>query len=35
MVPLMGIFCFTCCGMQLVRLKNELQAMGRKFSWRI
>ena len=35
MVPMMGIFCFTCCGMQLVRLKNELNAMGRKFSWKI
>ena len=35
MVPLMGIFCFTCCGMQLVRLKNELEAMGRKFTWKI
>jgi hypothetical protein len=35
MVPMMGIFCFTCCGMQLVRLKNELEAMGRKFSWKI
>jgi len=35
MIPLMGIFCFTCCGLQLVRLKNELQAMGRKFTWKI
>ena len=35
MVPMMGIFCFTCCGMQLVRLKNELEAMGRKFTWKI
>ena len=35
MVPLMGIFCFTCCGMQLVRLKNELEALGRKFTWKI
>ena len=35
MVPMMGIFCFTCCGMQLVRLKNELEAMGRKFSWKL
>lgn len=35
MVPMMGIFCFTCCGMQLVRLKNELEALGRKFSWKI
>ena len=35
MVPMMGIFCFTCCGLQLVRLKNELTDMGRKFSWKI
>jgi hypothetical protein len=35
MVPVMGIFCFTCCGMQLVRLKNELNAMGRKFTWKL
>lgn len=35
MVPMMGIFCFTCCGMQLVRLKNELNAMGRKFTWKL
>ena len=35
MVPMMGIFCFTCCGMQLVRLKNELEAMGRTFTWKI
>lgn len=35
MIPLMGIFCFTCCGLQMVRLKNELEAMGRKFSWKI
>ena len=35
MVPLMGIFCFTCCGMQLVRLKNEMEALGLKFSWKL
>ncbi len=35
MVPMMGIFCFTCCGMQMVRLKNELEAMGRKFSLKL
>ena len=35
MVPMMGIFCFTCCGLQLVRLKNEVNAMGRKFSWKL
>lgn len=35
MVPMMGIFCFTCWGMQLVRLKNELEAMSRKFTWKI
>lgn len=35
MVPMMGIFCFTCCGLQLVRLKNELEAMGRPFSLKL
>lgn len=35
MIPMMGIFCFTCCGLQLVRLKNELLDMGRKFSWKL
>lgn len=34
MLPVLGIFCFACCGMQLVRLRNELNALGRKFSWR-
>ncbi len=35
MIPVMGVFCFTCCGLQLVRLKNELEAMGRKFTWKV
>lgn len=35
MIPMMGIFCFTCFGLQMVRLKNELEAMGRKFSWKV
>ena len=35
MMPMLGVFCFACCGMQLVRLKNELNAMGRKFSLKI
>ncbi len=35
MIPMMGVFGFTCMGMQMVRLKNELEAMGRKFSWKL
>ena len=35
MIPIMGIFCFTCCGLQLVRLRNELLALGRPFSWKL
>lgn len=34
-LPIMSLFSFTCCGMQLVRLKNELEAMGRKFTWKV
>ncbi len=33
--PIMGIMCFTGSAMQMVRLKNELEAMGRKFSWKL
>lgn len=33
--PIMGITCFAGFGMQMVRLKNELEAMGRKFSWKL
>ncbi len=35
MLPIIGIMCFTAAGLQLVRLKNELEAMGRKFSWKL
>jgi hypothetical protein len=35
MIPIIGIFCLGCMGMQMVRLKNELEAMGRKFSWKL
>lgn len=33
--PVMGIFCFASAGMTLVRLKNELEAMGRKFTLKL
>lgn len=35
MFPMLGIFCFTCMGMQMIRLKNELEALGRPFSWKL
>lgn len=35
MIPIMGIFCFTCCGLQLVRLRNELLDLGRTFTWKL
>jgi hypothetical protein len=35
MIPVMGIFCFTCCGLQLVRLRNELLDLGRTFTWKL
>lgn len=35
MFPMMGIFSLTCMGMQMIRLKNELEAMGRPFSWKL
>lgn len=34
-LPVMSIFFFSGYGMQMVRLKNELEAMGRKFSWKL
>lgn len=33
--PVFSIFCFTAAAMQMVRLKNELEAMGRKFTWKL
>ena len=33
MMPTLGIFCFACFGMQMIRLKNELSDLGRPFSW--
>lgn len=33
--PILGITCFSGCALQLVRLKNELEAMGRTFSWKL
>ncbi len=35
MFPMMGVFCLTCFFMQMVRLKNELTALGRPFSWKL
>ena len=35
MMPMLGIFCFACFGMQMIRLKNELESIGRKFSWKL
>lgn len=35
MFPMLGIFSFACFGMQMVRLKNEMEALGRKFSWKL
>ena len=35
MMPMLGIFSFACFGMQMIRLKNELSAMGRPFSWKL
>ncbi len=35
MIPMMGIFGFTCCGLQLVRLRNELNDLGRPFSLKL
>ena len=34
-IPMMGILCFAAAAMNMVRLRNELQAMGRPFSWTI
>lgn len=33
--PILGICCFAGAALQMVRLKNELEAMGRKFSWKL
>lgn len=33
--PILGIFCISSGAMTMVRLKNELEAMGRKFDWKI
>ena len=33
--PVMGIFFISCGAMTMVRLRNELDAMGRKFDWKI
>ena len=33
--PIMGIFFISCGAMTMVRLKNELDAMGRKLDWKL
>ena len=33
--PILGIFCISSGMITMVRLKNELEAMGRKFDWKI
>ena len=35
MAPIMAVFCFAAAAMNLVRLKNELTAMGRPFSLKL
>lgn len=35
MLPIMAIFCFTAAVLNMVRLKNELEAMGRQFTWKL
>ena len=35
MMPTLGIFSLTCFFMQMIRLKNELSALGRPFSWKL
>ena len=33
--PILGIFCLATGAMNMIRLKNELEAMGRPFSWKL
>lgn len=33
--PILGIFCIVSGASTMIRLKNELEAMGRKFDWKI
>ena len=35
MMPIMGCFMIACAAMTLVRVKNELEAMGKTFSWKL
>lgn len=35
MAPIMGIFFFSTSAMTMVRLKNEMEAMGRTFDWKL
>lgn len=35
MAPVLAIFCFTAAAMNMVQLKNELEAMGRTFTWKL
>lgn len=34
-IPMMSVLCFCAAIMNMVRLKNELEAMGRPFSWKL
>lgn len=33
--PILGLFFFAAAAMTMVRLKNEVEAMGRKFTWKL
>lgn len=35
MALVLGIFCITCGVITMIRLKNELEAMGRKLDWKL
>lgn len=35
MALVLGIFCITCGGITMVRLKNELAELGRKLDWKL
>lgn len=34
-IPMMAVLCFAAAAMNMVRLRNELNAMGRPFSWKL
>lgn len=35
MAMVLGIFCISCGGITMIRLKNELESMGRKLDWKM